>query len=65
MPRLLKMPEVSRLTGLPRSSVYWKIGKGEFPRPIKIGERASAWRSDEIEAWINGKVAAARDRAAA
>jgi len=58
--RLLKMPEVVRMTGVPVSSVYWRVSRGEFPRPIKIGERASAWRSDEIEAWIAAKVKAAR-----
>lgn len=63
--RLIKLPEVSRLTGLPRSSVYWRISKGEFPRPIKIGERASAWNSDQVEAWILAKVVAARARAVA
>jgi len=58
--RLLKLPEVSRLTGVPRSSVYWRVSKGQFPAPIKIGERASAWRSDEIEAWIASKIEAAK-----
>jgi prophage regulatory protein len=63
--RLIKLPEVVRLTGVPKSSVYWRVARGEFPRPLKIGERASAWNSDEIEAWIAGKVAAANARAAA
>lgn len=63
--RLMKLPEVVRMTGVPESSVYWRISKGEFPRPIKIGERASAWNSDEIEKWIAAKVAAANHKAAA
>jgi len=62
--RLLKLPEVSRLTGVPRSSIYWRVTKGEFPRPVKIGERASAWNSDEVEAWIAAKIAAASGKAA-
>ena len=62
--RLIKLPEVVRMTGVPESSVYWRISKGEFPRPIKIGERASAWKSDDIEAWIAAKVAAAAQLAA-
>lgn len=63
--RLLKLPEVSLRTGVPKSSVYWRISKGEFPRPIKIGERSSAWNSDEIEKWIAAKIEAGQDRAAA
>ena len=62
--RLIKLPEVVRMTGVPESSVYWRISKGQFPRPIKIGERASAWKSDDIEAWIAAKVAAAAQLAA-
>ena len=58
--RLLKLPEVSHITGVPRSSVYWRVSKGQFPKPIKIGERASAWNSDEIDKWIAGKIDAAR-----
>ncbi|MEJ7668868.1 MAG: AlpA family phage regulatory protein [Casimicrobiaceae bacterium] len=58
--RLIKLPEVVRMTGVPKSSVYWRISRREFPRPIKIGERASAWNSDELEAWIAAKVAAAK-----
>ena len=63
--RLLKLPEVVQMTGVPKSSVYWRVSRGEFPRPLKIGERASAWNSDEIDAWIVAKIEAARDTAAA
>ena len=57
---LLKLPEVVRMTGVPRSSIYWRASRGEFPKPLKIGERASAWNSDEIERWIAEKIEAAR-----
>lgn len=63
--RLLKLPEVMSLTGVPESSVYWRISRGEFPRPIKIGERAVAWNSEEIDAWIAAKIEAGRRAAAA
>jgi len=63
--RLLKLPEVSHLTGVPRSSVYWRVSRGEFPKPLKIGERASAWNSDEIDRWIADKVKASTERSAA
>lgn len=46
--RRLQLPE---RTGLPISTIYDKIAKGEFPRPIKLGERASGWLEEEIAAW--------------
>ena len=53
--RLLRLPEVLRLTGLSRSTVYRKIKAGEFPRPVKLGKRAVGWREFEVIAWINGR----------
>ena len=53
--RLLRLPEVLRLTGLSRSAVYRKIKAGEYPRPLKLGKRAVGWRESEVIAWINGR----------
>ena len=49
---LLRLPAVTRLTTLSRSHVYAKIAAGEFPRPLKLGARASAWRCSDIFDWI-------------
>ena len=51
--RLLRLPEVSRLTGLSRSSVYRLIAQGQFPKPRKLTAHASAWREDEIQKWMD------------
>ena len=56
---LLRLPEVERRTGLRRAHLYKLARSGSFPRPLKIGARASAWRSSEIVAWIASRVAAA------
>lgn len=50
--KLLKLKQVQGIVPLSRSSIYEKMARGEFPRPIKLGTRAVAWRSDEITAWI-------------
>lgn len=50
---LLRRREVSAMTGLPRSTLYAAIRTGKFPKAVALGERSVAWRSDEIEAWIN------------
>jgi Prophage CP4-57 regulatory protein (AlpA) len=33
----------------------WESGR--FPRPIKISPRKLVWRSDEVDAWIQDKLA--------
>ena len=57
-PVLLRLPQVSARTGLSRSELYRRITLGTFPMPIKIGARASAWNSLEIDHWIAERIAA-------
>ncbi|MBL1436003.1 MAG: AlpA family phage regulatory protein [Rhodobacteraceae bacterium] len=42
---------VEKITGLSRSMIYEQMERGEFPRPIRIGRRAVAWRESDIAAW--------------
>ncbi len=51
--RLLRLPAVLTITGLKKSSIYAKSKKGTFPKPVKLGPRAVAWRSDEVNQWID------------
>ncbi len=52
--RLLKMDEVQELTTLGRTTIYAKIKTGEFPEPVRLSERAVAWRETEVREWIKG-----------
>lgn len=48
----LRLPAVIERTGLSRSTIYDRIQKGLFPKPIKLGERAVAWTDVQIQEWI-------------
>lgn len=50
--RLLRMPEVERLTGLRRSAIYEQMQRGTFPRSVKAGPRAATWSEAAIQEWI-------------
>jgi prophage regulatory protein len=52
--KLLRIPSVIEATGLSRSSILAmaKSQGSSFPQPLKIGKRAIAWRSQDIQAWI-------------
>lgn len=39
-----------------RATIYDKIAKGMFPRPIKLGERSVGWLETEIIAWQQARV---------
>jgi len=51
-PRMLRLPEVMRLTGLGRDAIYRLGREGQFPRPRKLSANATAWREDELRQWI-------------
>lgn len=50
--QLYRLPDVIRITGRGRSSIYSDVKAGRFPSPIKIGPRAVAWARSEIDSWI-------------
>ena len=54
--RILRRPEVEKLTGLGRSSLYAAMSAGNFPRPVKIGERAVGWPESVIDQWIDDRI---------
>ena len=55
--KFLRLPEVINRTGYQRTSIYEKISEGTFPAPIKLGPRAIARVSEEIEKWMDERVA--------
>lgn len=62
---LERLPTVKARTGLSRSEIYRKVAAGDFPAPIKLGERASAWSAAEVDGWIADRIAERDARAAA
>jgi len=53
----LRIGSVVRVTGLPKATVYAEVGKGKFPKPIKIGKRSSAWLESEVAEWQKARIA--------
>ncbi|MGJ0578047.1 helix-turn-helix transcriptional regulator [Xenorhabdus bovienii] len=58
---VIKIHEVSRRTGLGKSTIYKYASEGMFPRPIKIGLRASAFIESEVDAWIHNRITESRN----
>jgi prophage regulatory protein len=56
MQRLIRLKEVIRRTGKGRSSIYKAISNGQFPPPVQIGERSSAWVEEEVSTWIEARI---------
>jgi prophage regulatory protein len=55
--RILRRPEVEEVTGLAPSTIYWKIKRDEFPRPIRLGANSVGWLESEISSWQESRIA--------
>jgi len=54
--RLLRLPEVRALVGLSTTTIYTRMSRGEFPKPISLGGRLVAWVQADIQTWIDEKI---------
>lgn len=50
--RLMRLPEVVNIVQRSRTSIYYDVKAGRFPEPLRIGQRAIAWRESDIQKWI-------------
>jgi prophage regulatory protein len=58
--RILRLPQVCKMTGLRRSFVYELQAERRFPQSIKLGARAVGWLEGEIQAWISARIECSR-----
>jgi prophage regulatory protein len=54
---ILRLAQVKQRTGRPTSSIYADIAAGTFPAPIPLGPRAVGWIDEEIDAWVEARIA--------
>ncbi|QIT56898.1 AlpA family transcriptional regulator [Aquisalimonas sp. 2447] len=57
--RIMRLPEVSHVTGKGRSSIYRDMDQGTFPIGIKLGPRARGWWASSIYEWLANRPTAA------
>ena len=60
--RFLRIGKVVERTGIPPSSIYAMMAAGKFPRSIPLSPRVKAFLEEEVDAWIEERIAA-RERA--
>lgn len=47
----LRMKAVTKMTGLGRSTIYRLVAQDKFPSPVRLADRAVAWRRADLERW--------------
>jgi prophage regulatory protein len=50
--RLLREKQVRELVPFAHSTLWAMVNKGQFPSPVRLGERMVAWRSTDVEEFI-------------
>lgn len=56
-PVLLRLPDVERVAGIKRSTIYKMEGDGQFPRRVPLGGRMVAWVESEVRGWVAERIA--------
>lgn len=49
---ILRLHDVSRVTGLSRATIYRLISQGKFPSQVKLTSRLVGWHDAEIQSWL-------------
>ncbi|MGX9958574.1 helix-turn-helix transcriptional regulator [Xanthomonas euvesicatoria] len=60
--RLLRIAQVIDRVGMSQTTIYDRMKKGTFPKPVPLGTLVG-WVESEIDAWIGARIAE-RDKAA-
>lgn len=55
--RILRLPEVIRLSGNTRSTIYLRIQQGLWTKPVGLGGRVVGWPEQEVTAINNARIA--------
>ena len=58
---ILRLPQVRKITGLSRSTLYARIAQGTFPKQIQLGEKSVGWLDSEISEWLDEQIKKSRE----
>ena len=37
------------------ATLWRKVKTGDFPRPVKLSDRITAWRAEDVRAWMTSR----------
>ena len=60
MAKFLRIPDMEKILKVHRTTIYRWCKDGFLPMPAKLGKRVVAWRSDDIQDWMDRQVLKSR-----
>jgi len=55
---LIRQPQVLEIVPFSSATLWRRCRSGQFPKPVKLSERITAWRVGEVRAWLSAQGAA-------
>lgn len=53
--QMLRMKQLTQYTGLSKSHIHHLVREGQFPKPVKLSTRCTAWNRPEVDEWLQSK----------
>jgi len=51
----LRVSTLAPRLGISKNTIWRLVREGRFPKPIKITEKISVWKADDVLAWLASK----------
>ena len=58
MERMMRIPEVVKVTGLSKTTIWRRVKSGDFPPPVRLGSmetRSVGWPESKVNLWLNSR----------
>jgi prophage regulatory protein len=53
MSELYRIKTLSQKLDMGVSTIWKMVNEGNFPQPIKLGVKHTAWRSEDVQEWMD------------
>jgi predicted DNA-binding transcriptional regulator AlpA len=51
----LRQSQVLSFIPISKSTLWRRVAAGSFPTPVKLSERVTAWRAEDVRIWIESQ----------
>ena len=51
----IRVNALTKIIPFSASTIWRKAKSGSFPKPIKLSEQVTAWKCEDVRAWMNAK----------
>lgn len=51
-------PKIPGVLPFSRATLWRMVGAGKFPKPVRLGDRVTAWRVEDVRQWMAAQQAA-------